>query len=287
MLPLYTFISGYIWGYQTIVLKRTFTIKQLLVNKAKRLLIPCYLFGILYLVLSNNWLSLSKSKGIILFLSGEQHLWFLPMLFWCFIIAFIIDKIHIKEWKVLFFSFIALVLAWDISSLGILTAARYFFYFYLGVFFFKNKCNLILNKKQLATGWFIFFSLFILLTIIQTNINLDTTLKYKLIPRTIFEIQKHLMMAPIGILGTILCYECSLHLQMQRQAKLTNLVARNSFGIYIFHHFILTWIYSCPRFRFFTGDYLLPILGFIISFSLSLLITQLALKSSIGRKILG
>lgn len=51
MLPLFVFISGYVYSYQTNFLKRSYTIQTLVKNKAKRLLYPSVLFSLIYILL--------------------------------------------------------------------------------------------------------------------------------------------------------------------------------------------------------------------------------------------
>lgn len=51
MLPMFVFISGYVWSYQREILQRKGTFKQLFIKKFKRLYIPSLIFSTAYFLI--------------------------------------------------------------------------------------------------------------------------------------------------------------------------------------------------------------------------------------------
>lgn len=129
LLETFVFISGYILGYQ--VSKKGdeyIQTKQFLIKKIKRLIVPSILFSILYVLIFNktNRSALSAINDI---LSGTGHMWFLPMLFWCFLFVYLLEKVRISN-KCLVFIF-PLMICFSILPLPFrLNTAMYFFLFF-------------------------------------------------------------------------------------------------------------------------------------------------------------
>ena len=99
MLETFVFISGYLFGFQ--VQKNGIGIicfKNTILKKAKRLLLPCFFFGVIYYTV---FYDLSKPVYEISYsiMCGTGHLWFLPMLFWCFTEIYLIERLkcHISS----------------------------------------------------------------------------------------------------------------------------------------------------------------------------------------------
>lgn len=96
MLEMFVFISGYVFGFQV----RTkgnmkLQAKALFWSKFKRLMIPCIVFSLLYILLFGK---IAQPVQITLYslLNGVGHMWFLPMLFWCFVGIWLIEKLRMK-----------------------------------------------------------------------------------------------------------------------------------------------------------------------------------------------
>lgn len=89
MLETFVFMSGYVWAFQR-EHKGEETFGVLVRKKAMRLLVPCYLFGILYALLLEHEKPLVEN--IVDVLTGIGYLWFLFMLFVCFIVLWCVLK---------------------------------------------------------------------------------------------------------------------------------------------------------------------------------------------------
>ena len=72
--------------------------------------------------------------------------------------------------------------------------------------------------------------------------------------------------------------------------KLKNYVINASslcYGVYVFHQFILIYLYYHTDFPKYFGSYLLPWFGFVVTIIISILLTKITLKTKIGRFLIG
>lgn len=101
LLESFVFISGYVFGYQ-VRTKGEMLLegKNLFWSKFKRLIIPSMFFSLFYIVLLEDD-SLPLIKTLYCVINGVGHMWFLPMLFWCFVGIWIIEKLKLKPYFVL------------------------------------------------------------------------------------------------------------------------------------------------------------------------------------------
>ena len=91
MLEMFVFISGYVWAYQLLDLNRRTSFAGLVQQKSKRLLLPSIVFSLAYLLCFSRDL-ISSPRLLYDLLSGVGHMWFLPMLFWCFCGAYVMTR---------------------------------------------------------------------------------------------------------------------------------------------------------------------------------------------------
>lgn len=85
MLECFVLVSGYVWAFQRETRGRKEDFLLLCKKKAMRLVVPYLLFGVLYMLLF-SW----REFNILGIIEGSSHLWFLLMLFWCFLIGWCI-----------------------------------------------------------------------------------------------------------------------------------------------------------------------------------------------------
>lgn len=94
-LPVFIFLSGYLFGYTVSRKSDALQARNAIIKKAKRLLLPCIFFSAIYYLmfcdLSDSFITIA---GTIV--QGAGHMWFLPMLFWCFTCVFFIEKSQIR-----------------------------------------------------------------------------------------------------------------------------------------------------------------------------------------------
>lgn len=288
MLPLWVFLSGYLWSYQVIEQKKLQTLKGLVNKKSKKLLFPCYFFGILYLFVINKIAILATPMGMFSFLSGMMHLWFLPMLFWVFIISYFLQNIKLNDWILLIILWAISIVSWNIKSLGIGGAFHYLIYFQMGYMTLKYRTSVekYLNKPVVINMAIILFVLlFVPLTLLGDYVTPDKVSSIQ--DRCISQVLIHLVSFPISFLGITIAYIISIKLlDAVTGNKLILNVAKYSFSIYIFHQFILMYLYYRTNVIEIVGNVYLPFLGIIISILCSILLARLCIKTKLGRALL-
>lgn len=101
MLETFVFVSGYVFGYQVRIKgEKKLEAKSLFFSKFKRLIIPSIVFSLIYIVLFKD-ISQPVEITIKEIIEGVGHMWFLPMLFWCFACVWVIEKLRMRPQYVL------------------------------------------------------------------------------------------------------------------------------------------------------------------------------------------
>ena len=133
-MPLFVFISGYLFFYLLQQGKYS-TWSNLLNKKGLRMWAPYIAFCLLFMVVTNNWHPLYLLTGTY------GHLWFLPMIFWCFIVGYGVCKAKLKLPIKMFFLLIAFCGTFTPmflpSLVGIQFISRWFYWFYLGMLVYE------------------------------------------------------------------------------------------------------------------------------------------------------
>lgn len=152
-LEAFVFISGYLFAFQRITLDRKTSLGTLVVNKLKRLILPSVIFSAIYFPLFFEY----KGVGNMVYsiINGCGHMWFLPMLFWCFIGGWLVEQVKINDgWKLVFL--ICLNLFWPVPiPLQTSKATNYLLYFYGGYLVYKHHDNIlsIITPKRIFWSW--------------------------------------------------------------------------------------------------------------------------------------
>ena len=90
-LPMFFFISGYVYALNFKERNKYGEFLSFVKNKCIRLIIPTISFTIVYLIF------FPREYTIVEMLSGVGHLWFLPTLFVCFLLIYPFSNILLKE----------------------------------------------------------------------------------------------------------------------------------------------------------------------------------------------
>lgn len=162
-LEAFVFISGYLFAFQRIALNRSGGGMSLTLNKLKRLIFPSIIFSTLYFVIFFEY----KGIGDFLYsiINGCGHMWFLPMLFWCFLGGWVLERIELNDgWKlailVCLHLFAVISLPFQLHA-----AAKFMVYFYGGLVLYKHSETIksALTPMRLFMGWVIFAVVFAVL----------------------------------------------------------------------------------------------------------------------------
>ena len=174
-MPLFFFLSGAIYFVSTNYRNKYNTLKELIVSKFKRLIIPYFAVSFFMLipmraligVYNNSNILKGITKDILLF-HDPAHLWFLPVLFTVFVLFYIIAKLSRRP-----FIIYLIVAAVYIAALKIPDrydlSLRYLLWFTFGYAFesVRIKYNQFLKGKNIAlsiTLIIIFAALFVVKT---------------------------------------------------------------------------------------------------------------------------
>lgn len=283
-LQAFVFISGYLFAFQRVSSRQSGC--SFIMKKFKRLILPSIIFSALYFPIFYEY------KGPINLLynliNGCGHMWFLPMLFWCFIGGWLFEQVRIGDgWK-LSFLFILNVFWFKSLPLQLGRAIPYMFYFYLGVVVYKysGKIKVSIERDSIAFFWFVFLVLFILLRPLRDYLSLNDSLGS--LQKAMFIATDNLCIVLYATAGLLAFYLSAVLYTRNRQLNtLTVKVSSYCFSIYLFQQFVLRFLYYKTTFPAKVGPYWLPWCGFTIAIVFSFLLSFFTLRTKVGRVLIG
>lgn len=275
-LEAFVFISGILVGFQS--LKRPVKEQgfKFITKKIKRLILPSVIFSIIYYFCFYSYSGIYN--GIIAIINGCGHLWFLPMLFWCFVFLWLIERISINKITVLIIASVISLFSNNTLPVRIGVTMYYFIFFLLGYYYPTGALNKIINPS--IRNILIYLVLFCCLFPLSITSYSDSISGV---------ILTHLIRLISSFSGVMFMYCLVLRLTPDKKPLPPLLVTLStySFGIYIVQQFILKYLYyhtSLPL----TVDYLLlPFIGTFVALILSLIITHISLKTFLGKFLIG
>ena len=195
-MPLFFMLSGAIFALKPIPSFRT-----LINKKANRLLIPYIFYGLLFMLpikyFSGFYAFPNLKKAVLSFFirtDDSGHLWFLPTLFFCFIIFWLLNKaaesLRINNSIIVLVSvalyFFSKIIPTNILALNkILT---YFIYFVIGYFFEKTRKQTNVCESWLFAITSSFISAIMLITPRIINVSIANEIKTVVLCLTTFYI---------------------------------------------------------------------------------------------------
>lgn len=279
-LPMFVFISGFLFGHLYINKNKYRDKVQFLLGKAQRLLIP-YLFWGMFMVITmpslNQWSEL---------LTGISHLWFLLMLFEVFMITiwaspFLCFKASHLQWMLVFIGAVLLFNVYHLFSTHHYFLCLHAVLFYLPAFLLGMCCARFRLQERIS-GNFAIFLLPIALFVLASYLFLCAPFPF---------IANYTLQLITGYIVII----CSFVLLCQKYnpgktvAKFINHIDRLSMGIYIFNQIVINMFIITPSVRYFLGEHhyigvpVLFVVGSIIPYFLSFLFNKSRLlKWTIG-----
>ena len=259
---------------------------SLISNKLKRLFLPSIIFSTAYYCLFcdiTGWRDFVYS-----IINGCGHMWFLPMLFWCFIGGWILEQIQIRDtWKMLFLICLNLLCVLSLP-LQLNSAIKFMAFFYGGYVVFKHIDEIKTNitPKRLLLGWIVFFILFAFLRSIRDYLVFteENSSLYKCF-MIVGDRACQLIYASIGLM----MFYCSALFYVQRHQLIPFILKMSSFcfGVYLFQQFVLQILYYKTSFPILVGPYWLPWFGFVIAIIVSYLLSDFFLRTRLGKFLIG
>lgn len=267
-MPLFFMISGCIFAY-CIEHGKYHDRKEFIKKRVCRLLVPYLIFGLFYVApvmiffhfTSDNYFSYII-HGILLSLDS-RHLWFILALFWINIIAIMTKSLYNKHQTFILLLINSLILClvskYFPFEFRLQSAAFYQFFFFLGMAFNKYY-DWLEEKLPLKPLFSIFFGAFLIL-------------QFYLNPSSLKIID--------AVLGSLMILLFSMTFGKQDLPSFINHIAKNSYGIYLFHPMII-YILFHYTYRLNISPFILCFSIFVISFILSYLLTLIVRKIKIG-----
>lgn len=285
LLETFVFISGYILGYQVTKKGEEYIhTKCFIIKKIKRLLMPSILFSVLYILMfdKGDWLALPTIYEV---LSGAGHMWFLPMLFWCFLFVYLFKRVKVSNRTLLIITPLLICL----SALPLpfrLESAMYFFPFFWGGYCVrKYNLNWSYKAKMVIP---VIAVCFVLVFILKLNLN------------AFYLVEGGVLVKIINVTMTLFCrFLCAvfgIYLLMISALKLAKtkvgikqmiLVQLSDccFGVYIFQQFVLMLVERTELSKN-LSPYIYPWVTFLIALFMSLMLTIFLRRTKVGSKIL-
>lgn len=285
-LPLYTFISGYLFSYLHFYRNKYQKYSTFIENKVKRIIIPYIVFGGLYCWMFQKWQY---------FFMGVSHLWYLLMIFLCFLFwgyVFINNKIFSCKKSILPFILSIWIMTgiyiglqkYNNSMTSIFSFQNFLLYggyFGLGCYVAKNRFSIISQRINKIPNylWGISFILIIISQYILMIIELNTSHKLHIIA----------IKASFTIITVLYFY----HLLVKITRTITNIppiinnLDKSSMGIYIFHHWLIDFGREYGNFDYYFKHYyiLFPFLCFLGIFITSWGITYILQRIPLLRRL--
>ncbi len=276
-IPLFVFVSGYLFGIQ--LQKRKYqSLWQVAKDKFLRLGVPYYIF------LPIMMATYSGFKLEPYFTGGYWHLWFLPMLWWLFIVTYLLYPIVFsgKKWMafcLLFCTYVFALMGMFLPHLfGLHHLNEQLCFFLLGVIVMRNEGGII----RAFTSYNLIYPLIMIYVI-----------TVMLFPTEYGGVTVALL---IGSTSAILVIWYLFHLVPWSRFYFCPLLlslSACSFGIYIFHNWVEVYLISSTAQKLFPiADFaehhiiLFPMFFTLIAFVISFVLTKMLLMSKVGQLLL-
>lgn len=228
-MPVFVFVSGAVFS-RCLMNGKYKDVKRFVVNKAKRLLVPYFLFGIFYVtpvmvLLGITDLGVKRYivEGILCDMNS-RHLWYLYALFLMLVLTRtaqpFLDRHPTAIYLLLGFFTCLACRYWIVpEAFGIMHVAKFYCYFLLGYIFDRNKD--VLDKQTAKYWWLSIFGFLVIACI------------------ALFTREEALRVLA-GFIGIFSCYAVTIKTQKYFwETKLYGIILENSMGIYLFHPMII------------------------------------------------
>ena len=283
----FVFISGYIFTFQLIERHKFDSFRSLFFSKLQRLLIPSFVFSALYILF---FLNMDNPVSMIVkVIEGAGHLWYLPCLFWLFLLQYAIIKADISKHIVFLLLFAGVLLAGIPLPMQLNNALYYFMFFSGGGIFWRFSSRLKSKGtiKKVILSWAFFVVMFVMMNaLIRYNLHLSREMGNPFM-KEVFLAFNRLSKAALAWSGIYALYITAvLYCRMHELGQVIIKIGACGYGVYVFHQFILKWLYGYTQLPDFAGTYMLPWLALVITTLLSVTLTLLVRQTKIGRRYL-
>ena len=279
LLESFTFISGYVYAYAVLYRNKNYSFISLAYNKFKRLIIPSVIFSLLYTPLFYEG-NVNCSHFIYDIICGIGHMWYLPMLFMCFLVTWIIQRVRINELLKLVLLLLLAVISIRLPSVFRMnTVCYYLFFFYLGYNMYKRRKRPTINIKMYYWGGYL---LVITPLIVLRQELVSYAFEASSWMALIAKLFSRVIVLSYSLMGTILLYHSCLHYSRTNGVS-SFVVCFNKYcmGIYLVHQFVLRYLYYYTNMPC-IGTYCLPFISFLFTLTISYVFVKYACCTKVG-----
>ena len=266
-MPLFTFLSGYLFYFLFKEKGKYAVFSSFLKNKVNRLLIPYLVLGFVI-----NLTQIGRSNPLLSMLLGApNHMWYCLMLFSCFILCWFVEKKLGSKYNLIIsiFSFLFVIIEGERylsvkTPFGLWMVVYFYSFFYLGFLVFQYSDRIIpIIRKYIS---------YLIITFLCL---------------AFFSCMNHHAEGISSVLFVILLTTVARQIK-KCPPYWMELVAKYSFGVYVFHQWIIWNITRYEPMQPIIQEYyvLFPIVLYISVFFFSLLLTHLSFKTRLGRYLL-
>lgn len=289
-LEAFVLMAGYLYAFQCFETSTQKDFLPIALKKFRRLWIPALLFGVLYVLCFYNLESLSILSFLKTIFNGAGHLWFLPMLFWCYLGGWILHRLNLNKWGILAVLFLLSIAPINFNFLGLGYACQYLFYFYLGYIVWIKQTHI---EGMLRNSiWIVVFALLFVGILI---------IRYMWIDPMVLDSNRHGVVKGFMLLGRnfsrdinalaglfALFFLIKIYVSRPsfRLSKWVVTCGSLCFGIYIFHQFILKWLYYKTTMSMVMDSHFLPFVAALVALVISTTIAFILIKTRVGRSII-
>lgn len=248
-------------------------------------MIPCFVFSIIYYFMFRDKFDLVEL--VLGMFSGIGHMWFLPMLFWCFIMLWFVDKYKFNSKWLIFFLAGLSIIPFPSLPFGFSRVFHFYFYCYGGYLLYINRKHLydkFLNNKSIL----MFFVVYVILIIVTFSF-VKNQEAFTLVQKIIRILSLNFLKFIYSVSGIMFLYLLVNKFTYNKNFTIKKWVINATtlcYGVYIFQQFILKFLYYKTNLPL-IGSIWLPWVGFIITIILSIMLTKISLKTKTGRFLLG
>ena len=281
-LQAFVFISGFLFSYKSDKLLTSWAEKmKFILAKFKRIYIPSLIFSTIYLLCFDTF-SIESIYDII---NGAGHLWFLPMLFWCYTFGALLINLIISPPT--FLRFIILMIVSVVSLylpdyFRIATGLHYFVYFVIGAWVYKFRntfVHLFFSKPStIIYGWILIALFCLVKCYLEYYCDWFTSSR-------LLSLFKTLTNSTLGILGSINLYFSAEYI-IKKFTDIKPVRGDIWYGMYIYHQFFMIYLYYHTNLPEYLGNNAQYAILFITVFA-SITLVLVTLKSKLGRWLIG
>lgn len=277
-MPMFVMVSGYLFSY-LLQWGKYPTWGNLLRKKGVRILLPYFVFGLFFMLTTGDW------HPLRLFVGGYWHLWFLPMLFWSFVVGYGVYKARLNvytELLLISLAFIGTLIPKFIPMwFGLHNITIWFYWFYLGMLTTKYRSFLFEGKSKYSLPLYLclLFASFLIICLFPVEYG-DSTW-YSVLAVTVCTLSVLCLMAKVDW-G-----------RLKISAPIVQFSAY-SFGIYIWHNWVALMLISKTSQRIFglpelaaNHVVLFPLCFSLITLFISWFLSWCMMKTKIGKFLIG